>query len=65
MKIPPLPLSPLGPLPEELQGDMVAQEIDSLREQRPGMVQRDDQVVMIYETLIAAFISSGTSEDGA
>ncbi|RPD64681.1 phosphatases II [Lentinus tigrinus ALCF2SS1-7] len=64
-KIPPLPPSPLGPLPEELQEDMVAQEIDSLREQRPGMVQRDDQVIMIYETLIAAFASSGAGEDDA
>ena len=50
--------SPLGPLPDELQGDMVAQEIDTLREQRPGMVQRNDQVLMIYETLIAAFASA-------
>ncbi|KAI0714837.1 phosphatases II [Earliella scabrosa] len=58
--IPPLPPSPLGPLPEELKDDMVAQEIDSLREQRPGMVQRDDQVVMIYETLIVAFAVSET-----
>ncbi|KAI0778808.1 phosphatases II [Trametes elegans] len=53
--IPPLPPSPLGPLPEDIQDDLVAQEIDSLREQRPGMVQRDDQVVLIYETLVAAF----------
>ncbi|KAI0368879.1 phosphatases II [Pilatotrama ljubarskyi] len=56
--IPPLPPSPLGPLPEELQDDLVALEIDSLREQRPGMVQRDDQVVLIYETLVAAFASA-------
>lgn len=58
--IPALPPSPLGPLPEELQEDLVAQEIDSLREQRPGMVQRDDQVVMVYETVIAAFATSST-----
>ncbi|KAI0756387.1 phosphatases II [Daedaleopsis nitida] len=62
--IPPLPASPLGPLPEELQEDMVALEIDSLREQRPGMVQRDDQVVMIYETLIAAFMVVDEEEIG-
>ncbi|KAH9837388.1 protein-tyrosine phosphatase-like protein [Rhodofomes roseus] len=47
--------SPLGPLPEELREDLVAQEIDMLREQRPGMVQRDSQVAFIYEMLIAAF----------
>ncbi|KAI0640087.1 phosphatases II [Trametes polyzona] len=61
--IPPLPPSPLGPLPEEIQNDLVAQEIDSLREQRPGMVQRDDQVVLIYETLVAAFASISGKED--
>ncbi|KAG1814030.1 protein-tyrosine phosphatase-like protein, partial [Suillus subaureus] len=38
----PLPVSPLGTLPKELQEDLIAQEIDSLREQRPGMVQRDE-----------------------
>lgn len=59
-EIPPLPPSPLGPLPEQLQEDLVAQEIDSLREQRPRMVERDDQVLMIYETLIAAFASTDT-----
>ncbi|TBU62543.1 phosphatases II [Dichomitus squalens] len=57
-KISPLPESPLGPLPDELKDDLIVQEIDSLREQRPGMVQRDDQVVMIYEALIAAFVSA-------
>ncbi|KAI0652523.1 phosphatases II [Trametes meyenii] len=60
--IPPLPLSVLGPLPEEIEDDLVAQEIDSLREQRPGMVQRDDQVVLIYETLVAAFAATSASE---
>nr|QDK64585.1 putative Ptp2 [Ganoderma lucidum] len=54
----PLPESPLGPLPEELQGDMIAKEIDALREQRPYMVERDDQVLMVYESLIAAFASA-------
>lgn len=47
--------SPLGPLPEELREDLVAQEIDMLREQRPGMVQKEGQVVFIYEMLLAAF----------
>ena len=63
--LPPLPPSPLGPLPEELQDDMIALEIDALREQRLGMVQRDDQVVMIYETLIVAFMSASEGVDGA
>jgi len=49
-----LPSSPLGPLPEQLQVDRVAQEIDSLREQRPGMVQRPEQVVLVYEVLSGA-----------
>ena len=60
-----LPPSPLGPLPEELQEDLVAQEIDALREQRPGMVQRDDQVVMIYETLLVAFAAASEATNGA
>ncbi|EIN14360.1 phosphotyrosine protein [Punctularia strigosozonata HHB-11173 SS5] len=53
---PPLPASPLGPLPEDLRDDMVAQEIDALREQRPGMVQREEQILLIYEALALAFI---------
>ena len=61
-KIPPLPASPLGPLPDELKDDLIAQELDSLREQRPGMVEREDQVVMIYETLIAAFASASLTD---
>ncbi|KAI0673800.1 phosphatases II [Trametes maxima] len=65
----PLPPSVLGPLPEDIEDDLIAQEVDSLREQRPGMVQRDDQVVLIYETLVAAFAaapaSEGSSSDGS
>jgi protein-tyrosine phosphatase len=51
----PLPASPLGPLPDGLKDDLVAQEVDSLREQRPGMVQRDEQIMLIYEVLASAF----------
>lgn len=53
---PPLPQSPLGLLPESISWDEVSQEVDSLREQRPGMVQRPEQLHLIYEILIAAFI---------
>lgn len=49
-----LPPSPLGPLPDDFQDDLVAQEVDFLREQRPGMVQRDEQISLIYEMLAAA-----------
>lgn len=49
--IPTLPLSPLGPLPDEIASDLVAQEVDSCREQRPGAVQRDEQVLLIYHCL--------------
>ncbi|EDR15264.1 uncharacterized protein LACBIDRAFT_320947 [Laccaria bicolor S238N-H82] len=49
-----LPTSPLGSLPPELAEDCVAQEVDSLREQRPGMVQRDAQITLIYQTVIDA-----------
>lgn len=51
----PLTVSPLGPLPMALDSDLVAKEIDSLREQRPAMVQKTEQVLWIYGTLAAAF----------
>lgn len=51
----PLPPSPLGPLPSAFDSDLVAREVDALREQRPGMVQRDEQIHLIYEVLAAAF----------
>ncbi|KAG8219379.1 protein-tyrosine phosphatase-like protein [Butyriboletus roseoflavus] len=46
----PAPSSPslLGPLS---QVDPVAQEIDGLREQRPEMVQRNEQVALMYQIL--------------
>jgi protein-tyrosine phosphatase len=49
-----LPVSPLGPLPASLANDPIAQEVDSLREQRPAMVERDEQVVFIYDVLAVA-----------
>jgi len=55
---PPLPPSPLGPLPRELSEDLIIQEIDSCRDQRPGMVQTDVQVVFVYQILGKA-LSSG------
>jgi protein tyrosine phosphatase len=51
---PPLSQSPLGPLPESISWDEIAQEIDSLREQRPGMVERPEQAQLVYEVLLAA-----------
>ena len=46
-----LPASPLGPLPSDAVNDTVVQEIDSLREQRPGMVQRPEQAALVYKVL--------------
>lgn len=54
----PLPLSPLGPLPSMMSEDLIMQEIDSCREQRPGMVQTDEQVAFLYLILQKA-LSSG------
>ncbi|KAH7886249.1 protein-tyrosine phosphatase-like protein [Phlebopus sp. FC_14] len=48
--------SPLGILPKEIADDFVAQEIDNLREQRPGMVQRNEQISLIYQILELAFL---------
>jgi protein-tyrosine phosphatase len=50
-----LPRCPLGALPRALKDDLVVQEIDSLREQRPWMVQRNEQISLIYEIIAAAF----------
>lgn len=47
--------SPLGPLPASMSDDPVAREIDSLREQRPGMVQRNEQALLVYDLLVSAF----------
>ncbi|KAI0078846.1 phosphatases II [Panus rudis PR-1116 ss-1] len=63
--IPSLPPSPLGPLPDEVKDDLVAQEVDMLREQRPGMVQRPDQVSLIYEMLLTAFVEARDGQDDA
>jgi protein-tyrosine phosphatase len=49
--------SPLGNLPDALAEDGVAQEIDSLREQRQRMVERPEQVVFIYEVLLKNIFS--------
>ncbi|KAH7875564.1 protein-tyrosine phosphatase-like protein, partial [Lentinula edodes] len=45
-------VGPLGPLPTSLSADLVSQEIDSLREQRAGMVQRPEQAVLVYEMMV-------------
>ena len=54
----PPPPSPLGPLPPELSEDLIVQEIDSCREQRPGMVQTDAQVAFLY-LILRKTLSSG------
>jgi len=54
-RAPPLPQSQLGPLPEQISWDEIAQEIDSLREQRARMVERPEQALLVYEGLIAAY----------
>ncbi|KAJ7079142.1 protein-tyrosine phosphatase-like protein [Mycena belliarum] len=47
---------PLGPLPSAFDEDLVAREVDSLREQRPGMVQQASQLELIYSLLEAALV---------
>ena len=54
---PSLPQSLLGPLPERTSWDEIAQEIDSLREQRPGMVQKQEQALLVYDILVGAFMT--------
>jgi protein tyrosine phosphatase len=52
---PTLPLSALGRLDEKFTNDLIALEIDSLRDQRPMMVQTPEQVRFVYVTLLAAW----------
>ncbi|KAF8333090.1 protein-tyrosine phosphatase-like protein [Cantharellus anzutake] len=52
---PPPAHSPLGELiSAELKADIIAQEVDSLREQRPGMLQRPEQTLFVYDVLAEA-----------
>ncbi|KAG8975341.1 hypothetical protein FRC05_005900 [Tulasnella sp. 425] len=44
--------SPLGPLPSSISDDPVAKEVDGLREQRTTMVQRSEQLGIIYQVLL-------------
>ncbi|KAG1851951.1 hypothetical protein F4604DRAFT_1302571 [Suillus subluteus] len=50
-----LPVLLLSTLLKELQEDLIIREIDSVREQRPGMVQRYEQIHLIYDILNQAF----------
>ena len=56
-----LAASPLGPLPSEALDDIVVQEIDSLREQRPCMVERAEQVALVYKLLADINVSNAKS----
>ncbi|KIO27902.1 hypothetical protein M407DRAFT_22819 [Tulasnella calospora MUT 4182] len=44
--------SPLGPLPSSISDDPIAREVDGLREQRTTMVQRSEQLGIIYQVLL-------------
>lgn len=55
-RLPPaLPPSALGTLDESFQNDLIALEIDSLRDQRPMMVQTAEQVRFVYVAFLAAW----------
>jgi len=55
-KLPPaLPPSALGKLEERFANDFIALEIDSLRDQRPMMVQTAEQVRFVYVAFLAAW----------
>jgi len=46
--------SPLGKMSEVISEDLVALEVDGLRELRPGMLQRPEQVLFVYIVLAHA-----------
>ena len=52
---PPLPPSALGKLEERFKYDLIALEIDSLRDQRPMMIQTAEQVRFVYVAFLAAW----------
>ncbi|EJD51913.1 phosphatases II [Auricularia subglabra TFB-10046 SS5] len=54
-KPPGLPASPLGPMPQDFQKDLVIAEVDALREQRSRMVQTYGQLVFVYDAVASAF----------
>lgn len=55
-KLPPaLPPSGLGNLEDRFGEDLIALEIDSLRDQRPMMVQTAEQVRFVYVAFLAAW----------
>ena len=54
---PPMAESILGPLPAAYQNDLLAQEVDSLREQRQSMLQKPEQVIWIYSAFRDVFDS--------
>lgn len=62
-QFPTLPSSPLGPLPETIAGDEVTTEVDSLREQRCSMVQRDEQQLLVYHLLREAYDDRYSEEE--
>ncbi|THH16362.1 hypothetical protein EUX98_g9312 [Antrodiella citrinella] len=53
--LPELEPSLLGPLPEQYKEDKAAQEVDALREQRTMMVQKEDQMGFLYDSLLLAY----------
>ena len=61
-ELPEIDPSPLGELPDEFKEDMVAQEVDALREQRPGMVQKASQMKLIYELLLSLLLKDADGE---
>lgn len=59
-----LPKSPLGPLSQSISQDLVAQEVDYLREQRTMMVQSDQQLRFLYRVLVATLNLEESVRDG-
>jgi len=47
------PTSPLGAVSKDFEDDLVVREVDGLREQRPWMLQRPEQILFVYMTLAA------------
>jgi len=57
-------IPPLGRMSQTVSEDLVALEIDGLRELRPGMLQRPEQVLFVYVVLAHALALGKVLDDG-
>lgn len=58
----PLPASPFGSLPSEIENDQIALEVDALRDQRQLMAQSRGQLIFLYQVFPAVMQLESSSD---